>query len=75
MQPGSRLRRRALSVGFLALSTVILLAPPEGCTPGVRWKGLVAAPAFLLLGAVGLVFGGCAFFGGLCLGAWLAFAG
>jgi hypothetical protein len=102
MQAGSRFRRRALSVVLLAVSTLILMAPPEYVPPGMRWKGLLAAPAFLLLGAVGLVypkavpdpfppsgaigavaeagspglvFGGCVFFVGLCIGAWLAFAG
>src|SRR5262245_2691273 len=100
MQRESRFRRRLLSAAFVALAVVILLAPAEYVPPGMRWKGLLAAPAFLLLGLVGvfypkavpdprhpagavgavgeagapgLVFGGCVFFVGLCVGAWLAF--
>jgi hypothetical protein len=100
MQAASRFRRRVLSAIFVIGATVLLLAPAEYVPPGMRWKGLLAAPAFLLLGALGLVyppavpdprppggavaaaaqagapglvFGGCVFFVGLAIGAWLAF--
>jgi hypothetical protein len=102
MRAASRFRRRVLSAVFVAASALLLLTPAEYVPPGMRWKGLLAAPAFLLLGAVGLaypkavpdprppagaigavaeagspglVFGGCVFFVGLAVGAWLAFGG
>jgi hypothetical protein len=56
MQAASRFRRRLLSVVFIALSSIVLLTPAEYFPPGMRWKGLLAAPAFLLLGAVGLLY-------------------
>jgi hypothetical protein len=99
MQAASQFRRRVLSAVFVAASCLILLASPEYVPPGMRWKGLLVAPAFLLLGAVGLVYpqavpdprppggaigavaeagspglvlGGCVFFVGIGVGAWLA---
>jgi hypothetical protein len=56
MQAASRFRRRTLSAAFVAASSLILLLPPAFVPPGMRWKGLLLAPAFLSLGAVGLVY-------------------
>jgi hypothetical protein len=99
MQAASRFRRRVLSAVFIVAPSLLLMAPSE-YTAHVRWKILLAAPPFLLLGVVGLVypaavpdprppsgaiggvaeagspglvFGGCVFFVGIAIGAWLAF--
>ena len=56
MQASSRFRRRALSAVFVAAGCLILLAPPEYIPAGIAWKGLLCAPALVLLGAVGLVY-------------------
>jgi hypothetical protein len=45
-----------LSAIFVIAAGVLLQAPADDLSPGMRWKILLVAPAFLLLGAVGLVY-------------------
>jgi hypothetical protein len=101
MLAASRRRRRLLAALFAVGGAFLLLVPEAYVPPSLYGKGLIAGPAFLLLGltglvypaaipdprppggavaaaaqagAPGLVFGGCVFFLGLGIGAWLAFA-
>jgi hypothetical protein len=56
MLPASRRRRRILSALFVAGGVLLMLAPPNAMPPGTRLKGLLIAPAFLMLGTLGLVY-------------------
>jgi hypothetical protein len=57
MQPASRRRRRILAAVFIAGGVLILcVAPSEYLSAGMRWKGLLVAPAFVLLGLTGLIY-------------------